>query len=90
MAAGRAGAREDHAPPRCAAGADPGAPADIELYVRVPQTSDADENAFVDAIARAPQSAATPSPFTPIASYGFLSNCHTGALVAPDGTLTLH
>jgi alpha,alpha-trehalase len=34
-----------------------------------------------------PQSAAAPSPFTPIAQYGFLSNCHTGALVAPDGTV---
>jgi GH15 family glucan-1,4-alpha-glucosidase len=27
------------------------------------------------------------SPFTAIADYGFLSNCHTGALVAPDGTV---
>jgi len=27
------------------------------------------------------------SPFTPIADYAFLSNCHTGALVAPDGTV---
>jgi len=34
-----------------------------------------------------PQSAAAPSPFTPIADYGFLSNCHTGALVAPDGAI---
>jgi alpha,alpha-trehalase len=34
-----------------------------------------------------PQSAAAPSPFTPIADYGFLSDCHTGALVAPDGTI---
>ena len=34
-----------------------------------------------------PQSAAAPSPFTPIADYAFLSNCHTGALVAPDGTI---
>jgi GH15 family glucan-1,4-alpha-glucosidase len=34
-----------------------------------------------------PRSAAAPSPFTPIAPYGFLSNCHTGALVAPDGTV---
>jgi GH15 family glucan-1,4-alpha-glucosidase len=25
------------------------------------------------------------SPFTPIAEYAFLSDCHTGALVAPDG-----
>ena len=32
-----------------------------------------------------PQSAAMPSPFPPIAEYGFLSDCHTGALVAPDG-----
>ena len=37
--------------------------------------------------AERPQSAAAPSPFTPIANYGFLSNCHTGALVAPDGTV---
>jgi alpha,alpha-trehalase len=33
------------------------------------------------------QSAAAPSPFTPIADYAFLSNCHTGALVAPDGAI---
>ena len=33
------------------------------------------------------QSAAAPSPFPPIASYAFLSNCHTGALVAPDGAV---
>jgi alpha,alpha-trehalase len=33
------------------------------------------------------QSAAMPSPFTPIADYAFLSDCHTGALVAPDGTV---
>ena len=37
--------------------------------------------------AATPQTAAAPSPFTPIANYGFLSNCHTGALVAPDGTV---
>jgi alpha,alpha-trehalase len=36
---------------------------------------------------REPQSAAAPSPFTPIADYAFLSNCHTGALVAPDGAI---
>ena len=27
------------------------------------------------------------SPFTPIAAYAFLSDCHTGALVAPDGSV---
>jgi GH15 family glucan-1,4-alpha-glucosidase len=32
-------------------------------------------------------SAAAPSPFPPIADYAFLSNCHTGALVAPDGAI---
>jgi alpha,alpha-trehalase len=30
---------------------------------------------------------ATRSPFPPIADYAFLSNCHTGALVAPDGSV---
>ena len=33
------------------------------------------------------QSAAMPSPFSPIDGYAFLSNCHTGALVAADGTV---
>jgi GH15 family glucan-1,4-alpha-glucosidase len=36
---------------------------------------------------KAPQSAAAPSPFPPIAEYAFLSNCHTGALIAPDGAV---
>jgi GH15 family glucan-1,4-alpha-glucosidase len=33
------------------------------------------------------ESAAAPSPFPPIADYAFLSNCHTGALVSPDGAI---
>src|SRR6266436_2257097 len=33
------------------------------------------------------RSAAAPSPFPPIADYAFLSDCHTGALVAPDGAV---
>jgi GH15 family glucan-1,4-alpha-glucosidase len=33
------------------------------------------------------QSAAAPSPFPPIADYAFLSNCHTGVLIAPDGAV---
>ena len=34
-----------------------------------------------------PQSAAMPSPVPPIAAYAFLSDCHTGALMAPDGSI---
>ncbi len=34
-----------------------------------------------------PQPTATNSPFPGIADYGFLSDCHTCALVAPDGTV---
>ena len=37
--------------------------------------------------AGAAQSSAAPSPFPPIADYAFLSNCHTGALVAADGAI---
>ncbi|MFL5518732.1 MAG: glycoside hydrolase family 15 protein, partial [Gemmatimonadales bacterium] len=39
------------------------------------------------AVEPAAVSAAAPSPFPPIADYAFLSNCHTGALVAPDGAI---
>ena len=34
-----------------------------------------------------PQSAAAPSPFPAIDAYAFISNCHTGALIAPDGAI---
>src|SRR5712664_357634 len=39
------------------------------------------------ALACQDRSAAAPSPFPPIADYAFLSDCHTGALVAPDGAV---
>src|SRR5881227_3097251 len=51
------------------------------------QKKSAKENGAQLAVATAPQSAAAPSPFTPIADYAFLSNCHTGALIAPDGAI---
>src|SRR3954468_10447225 len=35
----------------------------------------------------APPRPAPPPPSPPIAEYAFLSNCHTGALVAPDGAI---
>ncbi len=44
-------------------------------------------SAATDKQPEAPQSAAAPSPFPPIADYAFLSDCHTGALVAPDGAI---
>src|SRR5689334_24782415 len=40
-----------------------------------------------DAVAPEPKSAAMPSPFPPIAEYAFLSDFHTGALIAPDGSV---
>jgi GH15 family glucan-1,4-alpha-glucosidase len=38
-------------------------------------------------VAQAPQAAEPASSFPPIKEYAFLSDCHTGALVAPDGTI---
>ena len=40
-----------------------------------------------DPILSLPQATARRSPWPPIADYAFLSDCHTGALVAPDGTV---
>jgi alpha,alpha-trehalase len=45
------------------------------------------EPAGGEASLRHAHSAAALSPFPPIADYAFLSNCHTGALIAPDGSI---
>jgi GH15 family glucan-1,4-alpha-glucosidase len=37
--------------------------------------------------ARAPAPSPAPSPFPPIADYGFVSDCHTAALIASDGSV---
>jgi alpha,alpha-trehalase len=50
-------------------------------------TTDGAEAPSAAATKGSPQSAAAPSPFPAIADYAFLSNCHTGALVAPDGSV---
>ncbi|MEV4411311.1 glycoside hydrolase family 15 protein [Catellatospora sp. NPDC049609] len=41
----------------------------------------------VDAVVTSEPGAVAPSPFPPIAQYAFLSDCHTGALIAPDGSV---
>ena len=50
-------------------------------------SSAAADTAAQEAPASRPQSAAAPSPFPGIDEYAFLSDCHTGALIAPDGAV---
>ncbi|MBV8178219.1 MAG: glycoside hydrolase family 15 protein [Mycobacterium sp.] len=53
-----------------------------------PENDAADRGSQIVSRTRAAQqSAAAPSPFPPIADFAFLSDCHTGALVAPDGAI---
>jgi GH15 family glucan-1,4-alpha-glucosidase len=59
----------------------------IDDPVLAPSASASQTRAPEQSPAAASQSAAAPSPFPPIADYGFLSNCHTGALVAPGGSI---
>jgi GH15 family glucan-1,4-alpha-glucosidase len=57
------------------------------MWVSSTTSSDGGREAVVRQNVAFARGGAAPSPFTPIADYGFLSNCHTGALVAPDGTV---
>ena len=45
------------------------------------------DGAIPDGARRAARGAALASPFPHIADYGFLSDCHTGALLASDGSI---
>ena len=54
---------------------------------RKPAGSDPRDKARTSPAKQPVQSAAAPSPFPPIANYAFLSDCHTGALIAPDGSV---
>ena len=63
-----------------------------ELYRAGPQATDGavrEEPAVVPPLeSRLPQSPSSiDSPFPPIADYGFLSDCHTGALLSSDGSI---
>src|SRR6187455_160056 len=64
-----------------AAGTSPG------LRHREPKEGAPPMTAVTNEAETQPQSAAMPSPFPAIADYAFLSDCHTGALVAADGAI---
>src|ERR1700722_14194068 len=53
--------------------------------VSPPGAASAAEPAPANGLGTSPSSLT--SPFPPIADYGFLSDCHTGALVASDGSV---
>jgi GH15 family glucan-1,4-alpha-glucosidase len=52
-----------------------------------PKTADAGFPRYAQAVARSTSDRLAGSPFPPIADYGFISDCHTGALIASDGSV---
>jgi GH15 family glucan-1,4-alpha-glucosidase len=77
----------DAAKGNTSAKAQMGSKANTNIKTRTKTGAQAGRDNQSAAPSKAPQSAATPSPFPPIADYAFLSNCHTGALIAPDGSV---
>ena len=74
-------------PPAKRARAKPAAPSAPARTPRRPRATRAGAPTADERSAISPSSWEGASPFPPIADYAFLSDCHSGALVAPDGSV---
>jgi alpha,alpha-trehalase len=57
------------------------------MSTSAPKTAGARSANYAQAAARSFSDRPADSPFPPIADYGFVSDCHTGALIASDGSV---